>query len=291
MNEEAMKSGGGVVPNVRLANGVMMPAVGFGTYKAPDDKEGERAVTEAIGCGYRLIDTAAMYANERAVGRGMRESGVGRSDLFVTTKLANADRGYDSALRAFDRSMDALGLEYLDLYLIHWPASAGKTDNWREINASTWRAMESLLDSGRVRAIGVSNFMPEHLEALAQTARVLPMVNQIEFHPGWMQKPTLDWCQAHGIVVEGWSPLGRTRLFGDPLLNELAAKYDRSVAQICLRWAFQHGVVPIPKSLHKERMVQNLNIFDFQLSAEDMARIDAMPPTGESGLSPDTITF
>ncbi len=279
------------VPYVALANGIRMPQIGFGTYKAPDDTEGERAVVEAIRCGYRLIDTATLYGNERTVGRALKSAGVSRDKLFVTTKLANSDRGYDSALQAFDRSLEDLGLDYLDLYLIHWPASAGKAPDWKNINAETWRGLETLLESGRVRAIGVSNFMPVHLEALAETAKVMPMVNQIEFHPGWMQPEVLEWCRKNRIVVEGWSPLGRTRVFEDPLLNRLALKYGKSVAQICLRWATQNGVVPIPKSLHEERMKENLDIFGFSLSPEDMALIDSMPPTGESGLTPDTITF
>lgn len=275
--------------------GDMRLRIGFGTYKITEADGGALPVFEAVRTGYRLIDTAAMYGNEHLVGNALRDAisaGLAkREELVVTTKLANSDRGFDATLRAFDASEKALDLGRIDLYLVHWPASEGTDPDWRHTNAETWRAMERLLDEGRVGAIGVSNFLTTHLEALQQTARVMPMVNQIEFHPGWMQPETLRWCQEKGIIVEGWSPLGRTRLFGNPLLLSLAKKYGKSVSQICLRWAVQHGVVPIPKSLRVERMRENLDIFDFEISPEDMALIDAMPATGESGLSPDTITF
>lgn len=275
----------------RLLNGVEMPEIGFGTYKAPDDEAGMTAVKEAVEIGYRLFDTATLYENEAAVGRALRECGVSRDQLFVTTKVANSDRGYDSTLRAFDRSLQLMGLDYMDLYLIHWPASEAKTDQWRVINAETWRAMEELLDAGRVRAIGVSNFFPIHLDALMQTARVTPMVNQVEMHPGLFPTDVLDWSRRHGMIVEAWSPLGRMRMMEEPLLLELAAKYGKSVAQICLRWEIQHGVVPIPKSMNPGRMKENFDVFNFSLSADDMEKLDRMPPTGCSGLYPDTINF
>ena len=275
--------------DLELNTGVRIPAIGFGTYKAPDDAQGIDAVEKAIECGYRLIDTATLYENESAVGRAIAESEVSRSEIFLTTKVANKDRGYDSTLKAFDRSISALGLDYIDLYLIHWPASAACYTDWREINSQTWKAMCRLLDEGRVRAIGVSNFGPEHLDALADESDVIPAVNQIEFHPGWMQPQTLLRCQKAGIVVEGWSPLGRTRVLENPLLKEIAAAHDKSTAQVCLRWAIQHNVIPLPKSLHEERMRQNLEVFDFSLSDAEMALIDSMPVTGESGLTPDNI--
>ncbi|MDE6299548.1 MAG: aldo/keto reductase, partial [Muribaculaceae bacterium] len=211
-----------------LRNGVRIPSIGFGTYKAPDDSTGIHAIREAINAGYRLIDTATLYGNEQALGKAVKESGIPREDLFLTTKVANSDRGYDSTLRAFDTSLQLLDTDYIDLYLIHWPASKVKSADWEQINSETWRALERLLEEKRVRAIGVSNFMPEHLEALTKTSHVMPMVNQIEFHPGWMQPETLAWCNAHNVIVEAWSPLGRTRLFDNTLLEKLSEKYDKS---------------------------------------------------------------
>ncbi|MBD5194950.1 MAG: aldo/keto reductase [Bacteroidales bacterium] len=281
--------------NIKLRNGIEIPPIGFGSYKIPAENEGAGIIVDALKAGYRLIDTATMYKNEDLVGEGLRRAfGEGiatRGQVTVTTKVANPDRGYDSTMRAFDKSLKELGLDRIDLYLIHWPASEAKEPNWRNINSDTWRALETLYKDGRVRAIGVSNFMPVHLEALSETATILPMVNQIEFHPGFMQRDVLEWCDSHEIVVEGWSPLGRTRVLTNPLLEEIAERLGRSVAQICLRWAVQHSVVPIPKSLHYDRMKENIDIFDFSLSPEDMAAIDSMPRTGESGLNPDTITF
>ena len=280
-----------MIENVKLSNGLEIPCIGYGTYKVSEGHSGEQVVKDALGVGYRLLDTAAMYHNEQEVGKAIIESGIPRQEIFVTSKVANPDRGYDSTLRAFDRSLRLLEMDYLDLYLIHWPADKARFADWKKINSDTWRALERLLYEGRVKAIGVSNFMTEHLEALAETARVLPMVNQIEFHPGWMQPEVLEWCKRRNVVVEGWSPLGRTRVLENPLLSEIARRYEKSVAQICLRWAVQHGVIPLPKSVSPGRMKSNLNIFDFTLSSADMRLIDSMPPTGESGLTPDSIDF
>ena len=280
-----------MIENVKLSNGLEIPCIGYGTYKVSEGHSGEQVVKDALGVGYRLLDTAAMYHNEQEVGKAIIESGIPRQEIFVTSKVANPDRGYDSTLRAFDRSLRLLEMDYLDLYLIHWPADKARFADWKKINSDTWRALERLLYEGRVKAIGVSNFMPEHLDALAETARVLPMVNQIEFHPGWMQPEVLEWCRRNNVVVEGWSPLGRARVLEDPLLVGIARRYGKSVAQICLRWAVQHGVVPLPKSVSPERMKSNLDIFDFALTDADMRLIDSMPPTGESGLMPDSIDF
>ena len=280
-----------MIENIKMNNGVEIPCIGYGTYKVSVDKDGVQVVKDAIEAGYRLLDTAAMYNNEEEVGKAIIESGIPRKDIFLTSKVANPDRGYDSTLRAFDRSLRLLEVDYLDLYLIHWPADKAHFANWKKINSDTWRALERLLNEGRVKAIGVSNFMPEHLDALAETARDLPMVNQIECHPGWMQPEVLEWCRRNNVVVEGWSPLGRTRVLEDPLLVGIARRYGKSVAQICLRWAVQHGVVPLPKSVSPERMKSNLDIFDFSLTDADMRLIDSMPPTGESGLTPDSIDF
>ena len=280
-----------MIENIKMNNGLEIPCIGYGTYKVSVDKDGVQVVKDAIEAGYRLLDTAAMYNNEEEVGKAIIESGIPRKDIFLTSKVANPDRGYDSTLRAFDRSLRLLEVDYLDLYLVHWPADKARFADWKKINSDTWRALERLLNEGRVKAIGVSNFMPEHLDALIETARDLPMVNQIEFHPGWMQPEVLEWCRRNNVVVEGWSPLGRTRVLEDPLLVGIARRYGKSVAQICLRWAVQHGVVPLPKSVSPERMKSNLDIFDFSLTVADMRLIDSMPPTGESGLTPDSIDF
>ena len=274
-----------------LNNGVMIPAIGFGTYKLPDDETTVNAVKYAIKVGYRHIDGAAVYANEKAVGRGLRESGVARDELFVTSKVWNTDRGYDYTLRAFDRSLADLGLDYLDLYLIHWPASSSRFPDWKDINLQTWHALERLYADGRVRAIGVSNFMPHHLQPLLDEAEIVPVVNQIEYHPGFMQPECVDFCTERGIRIEAWSPLGRGRVFDNPLLNEIAARYGKTVPQICLRWELQHGIIVLPKSATPERIIANLDVWNFTLSDDDMAAIDFMSPCGASGLDPDKIDY
>lgn len=275
----------------RLNDGNPIPALGYGTYKTPDGNAGVISTLTAIADGYRLIDTAAAYGNEREIGDAIRQCGLDRSELTVTSKVANPDRGYDSALRAFDRTLGLLQLDRLDIYLIHWPASAAKTPDWIKTNADTWKAMERLKEEGAVRTIGVSNFLPQHLKPLMASANIPPAVNQIEYHPGWTQPETSAYCRQHDILLEAWSPLGRMRMAEAPLLQQLALKYGKTVAQICLRWIFQNGVVSIPKSSDPQRILQNISIFDFNLSPTDMAAIDEMPPQGWSGLHPDTIDF
>lgn len=274
-----------------LSNGVKIPAIGFGTWQAPDGYVAVEAVKCALASGYRHIDTAAAYDNERSVGRAIAESGIDRRQIFITSKVWNTDRGYDTTLRAFDKSLALLGLDYLDLYLIHWPAAEHQFDDWRLINARTWQAVQRLYSEGRVRAIGVSNFMPHHLRPLIDEAELAPMVNQIEYHPGWTQPDCVIYCKEMGIVVEAWSPLGRGRVLADPTLEAIAAAHGKSVAQVCLRWELQSGVLPLPKSVTPERIRQNIDIFDFALTPAEMQAIDSMPPTGASGLDPDTVTF
>lgn len=278
-------------PTFTLSNGVKIPAIGFGTWQAPDGNVAVEAVKCALASGYRHIDTAAAYDNEQSVGRAIAESGIDRKQIFVTSKVWNTDRGYDTTLRAFDKSLALLGLDYLDLYLIHWPAAAHQFDDWQLINARTWQAMQRLYSEGRVRAIGVSNFMPHHLRPLIDEAELAPMVNQIEYHPGWTQPDCVTYCKEMGIVVEAWSPLGRGRVLADPTLKAIAAAHGKSVAQVCLRWELQSGVLPLPKSVTPERIRQNIDIFDFALTPAEMQAIDSMPPTGASGLDPDTVTF
>lgn len=276
---------------VTLRNGYTMPCVGFGTWKTPDGDAAINAVTEALNVGYRHIDTAAMYKNESGIGEALRRSNIPREELFLTSKVWNTERGYDKAMRAFEDTVSRLGVEYLDLYLIHWPAVAAQFDNWEELNLGTWKALTTLYKEGRIRSIGVSNFKPHHLRALVET-EVMPMVNQIEYHPGYMQRETVDYCRERNIVIEAWSPIGRGRLLDHPLLNELAEKYGKSVAQLCLRWCLQNDTVPLPKSVTPSRIAENATLFDFVISPEDMARIDAIPDkVGWGGHDSDLIDF
>ncbi len=276
-----------------LRNGVGIPKVGFGTYKATDE-EAAKCVKAAVAYGYRHIDTAYFYGNEQGVGRGIREciakQGLKREDIFVTSKVWNTDRGYEKTLAAFEKTMENLGLDTLDLYLIHWPAAAHQHENWEQLNLGTWRAMSELYRAGRIRAIGVSNFLPHHLKALMET-EVKPMVNQIEYHPGCLQEETVNYCRENGIIVEAWSPLGRGRVLEHPALMELAEKYGKSVAQLCLRFCLQNKVVPLPKSVSEERIKENGALFDFEISREDMEAIHNLGEFGGSGLNPDKVDF
>lgn len=277
--------------NITMNNGLSIPQIGFGTWQAEEGEQAINSVIAAIKGGYRHIDTAACYGNERSVGEAIRQCGVAREELFITSKVWNTMRGEEKCLQAFDETMEKLGLDYLDLYLVHWPANELYNDNWKELNASTWRGMEKILASGRVKSIGVSNFMPEHLDALLETAQVVPAVNQLEFHPGYMQKAALENSRAHGLVIEAWSPIGRGSLLKNPLLVKLAEKYGKSPAQICIRWCLQHDTIALPKSTNEGRMMENISVEDFEISAEDMAEIDAMPLTAFSGFNPYTASF
>jgi diketogulonate reductase-like aldo/keto reductase len=256
------------IPSVRLNNGVDLPQVGLGVYLAAHGDEAQRAVSEAVRLGYRHIDTAKDYGNEEDVGIALRESGVPRDELFVTTKLWNDDQGYDEALRAFDASVARLGMEVVDLYLLHWPVPGKRLDSWR--------ALERLLAEGRVRAIGVSNFMPHHLDELLARAQVVPAVNQIELSPFLQHRPTREVCARHGIVVEAYSPLTKGRRLGHPTVVEVARQVGRTPAQVLLRWAVQHGLVVLPKSVQPARIAENLALFDFELPPETMARLDGL---------------
>lgn len=273
-----------------LENGRKIPCIGYGTWQTPDGETAVASVKEAVRIGYRHIDAAACYGNEAGVGRGIYESGIAREELFVTSKVWNTERGYERTMAAFEKTLKDLSLDYLDLYLIHWPAASHQFDNWEEINLSTWKAMTELYKSGKVKAIGVSNFMPHHLKALMET-EVPPMVDQIEFHPGMMQEETLDYCRDKGILVEAWSPLGTGRMLANPVLKEIAGTYHKSVAQLCIRWCLQHSVLPLPKSVTPARIAENAEVFDFEITAEDMSRIDRMDNFGGSGLHPDQVDF
>lgn len=277
-----------ITDTYKLANGVEIPCVGFGTFQTPDGETAVQAVKAALKAGYRHIDTASVYGNEVGVGRGIVESGVPREEIFVTTKLWNADQGFEATLKAFDKSRKALGLDYVDLYLIHWPRVKQAPDDWRRLNRETWQAMEKLYEKGYIKAIGVSNFAPKHIESLAEMSLTMPMVNQIELHPGWLQQETVDYCRDKGIVVEAWGPFSRGNLFGSGELDGIAAKYGKSVAQVCLRWHLQQGYIPLPKSVTPQRIEENAQIFDFELAQEDMEYISGIKDTG-TGRNPDDV--
>jgi diketogulonate reductase-like aldo/keto reductase len=261
---------------VTLNNGVEMPLLGFGVFQVPDAAQCEQAVSDALAAGCRLIDTAAAYLNEEAVGKAIRKSGIPREELFVTTKLWIQDAGYGAAREAFQISMDKLGLGYLDLYLIHQPYG----DYY-----SSWRAMEELYEAGKIRAIGVSNFYPERLADLCLNVEIIPAVNQVECHPFFQQTAAMKTMKEFGVQIEAWGPFaeGRKDIFQNEILSKIAAKYGKTTAQVVLRWNVQRGVVVIPKSVHKERIAENINIWDFELSTDDMNAIAGMDE-GRSGI-------
>jgi methylglyoxal/glyoxal reductase len=265
-----------------LNNGVKMPWLGLGVWKVENGNEVTSAVKMAIQAGYLSIDTAAAYGNEEGVGKGIRESGIPRSDLFITTKVWNASHGYESTLQAFEESRKKLGLEYLDLYLIHWPVKGKYTE--------TWRAFEKLYREGAVRAIGVSNFQEHHLLDIFETSKIKPMVDQVELHPLLSQKKLRDFCKIHKIQIEAWSPLMQGNL-DLPLLTELAGKYGKSAAQIVLRWDLQNEIITIPKSIHEARIAENSDVFDFELSDDDIASIDELNRDKRFGSDPDNFNF
>lgn len=273
-----------------LNNGYTIPEIGFGTWKITDKEAAVQSVKEALAAGYRHIDTAAAYENETEVGQAIMESGIKREDLFITSKLWNSERGYESTLEAFEKTLERLGLDYLDLYLIHWPASVHQFENWETINVETWRAMIKLYREGRIRAIGVSNFLPHHLSALMEM-EVTPMVNQIEFHPGMTQPETVKYCRENRILVEAWSPLGNGQLLQSEQIKSMAEKYKKSPAQICLRFVLQQGVLPLAKSVQASRIRENLNLYDFRIDEEDMKTLTDMDNVAYSGSHPDKVDF
>jgi diketogulonate reductase-like aldo/keto reductase len=268
----------------QLKNGVQMPWLGLGVWKVTDEEQLIKAVHSAVEAGYRSIDTAAIYGNEAAVGEAIRTCGLSRDELFVTSKVWNSNQGYETTLQAFDESMDKLGMDVLDLYLIHWPVKGKYKD--------TWKALEKLYAEGRVRSIGVSNFHEHHLTDLLQDAKVVPMVDQVELHPRLSQQPLRQFCKANGIQIEAWSPLMQGgELLNHPVLTEIGEKHGKSAAQSVLRWQIQHGIVTIPKSITPSRIRENFQVFDFQLSEDEMAAIDAMNENRRVGSDPDNFDF
>ena len=254
-----------------LNNGVSIPVLGFGTWKAENGEVAYQAVLEALKTGYRHIDTAAVYKNEESVGRAIRDSGIPRQEIFVTTKLWNTNHSYEEARQAFEQSMEKLGLDYLDLYLIHWPnpKPLRENDAWKTRNAEVWRAMEDLYQEGKIRAIGVSNFLPKHLNALLKTARIVPAVNQVRLAPGVYQEEVVAYCKEKGILLEAWGPFGQGELFDKKGVQEIAAKHGKSVAQISLAWSLAEEFLPLPKSVTASRIQSNLDCFGIELSKEE----------------------
>jgi diketogulonate reductase-like aldo/keto reductase len=270
-----------------MNTGLGIPCIGFGTWQTSDGQTVD-SVKNAIEIGYRHIDTAAVYENEKGVGQGIRESGIDRKELFITSKLWNTHRGYEPALKAFETSLKNLELDYIDLYLIHWPSNKA---NGSTVNSYTWRAFEKLYKEGLIKSIGVSNFLEHHLRSLLFNAEIVPAVNQIEFHPGQMQSEVVSFCKSNDILVAAWSPLGTGRMLNDHTLIGIAAKYRKSVAQICIRWILQNDILPIPKSVTPARIRENIDVFDFEISDADIQIINAIPFFGGSGFDPDTVDF
>ena len=281
---------------VTLPNGVRIPVIGFGTWQSPSGETAYNAVLSALRCGYRHIDTATAYGNEESVGKAiadyLRESGEKRENLFITTKLANPDHGYERARKAIDKSLEALGLDYIDLYLIHWPNPIAFRSDWKNIDKECWKAMEEAYRAGKIRALGLSNFWPHHIDNILEDAEILPVVDQIKFCPGINQKNVADYARAKNMVLEAYSPMGTGGMFKNETMIELSAKYGRTIAQLCIRYALQSGYIPLPKSVTPERIEENTHVFDFEIAPEDMAVIETVNPEGiVPARNPDETTF
>ena len=274
-----------------LNNGAKMPTIGFGTWQTPDGDVAKKSVIDAINAGYRVIDTAAAYGNEESVGKGIKESDINRYDLFVTTKLWNDKHGYGETIQAIDESLEKLGLDYLDLYLIHWPNPKAVRDHWAELNAESWRAMEDQYKAGKLRAIGVSNFRREHMDELLKTASVRPAVNQIYLNPSDMQEEVVSYNNELDILSEAYSPLGTGGLIGNKTVGEVAEHYGKTPAQVLLRWSLQHQFAPLPKSVHTDRIKENVDIFDFVIDEEDMKNLDGLHGAADLATDPDKTNF
>ena len=274
-----------------LSNGIKIPVIGFGTWQVQDGDEARNSVKAALEVGYRHIDTAQGYGNEESVGRAVKESGVRREDIFITSKLTNSIRGYKETYKAFEDSIKKLRTEYMDLFLLHWPRPSAFRDNWEEMNAESWRAMEELHKEGRLRALGISNFRPHHIDALLKTAKEQPVVNQIRLAPGDTQDEVVNYSRAKGMLLEAYSPLGVGKVFEVKEMKELAEKYGKSIAQIAIRWSLQRGYLPLPKSVTRSRIKENSEVFDFELSAEDVQIIAGLKGCVGFSTDPDSISW
>lgn len=271
-----------------LNNGMKIPCIGYGTFKVQLGEEtGTDVVKRAIKAGYRYFDTASLYETEADLGQAIIESGIPREEFFIVTKLWFDEMGYEMAKKACEASLKRLQMDYVDIYLIHWPRANETDENWRELDIETWKAMEELVDEGKTKAIGLSNFLPHHIENLLPHCRIKPVVNQLEIHPGYSQEATIAYCKEQEIQLQAWSPLGRSRILEDPYFQGLASKYQVSVAQICLRFVVQKGIIPLPKATTYERMLENQDVFAFEISAEDMWRMETMPQNLWLGEHPD----
>ena len=265
-----------------LNNGLTIPAIGFGTYKAQYPE-----VMSALNEGFRYFDTASFYGNESEIAEALTHSGTKREDVIIASKVWKSDMGYDSAINAFARTLENLRCGYVDVYMIHWPRPNLELEGWRELDLETWRAMEHLYSQGKIRALGLSNFLPYHAENILSRCEIMPSIAQLEFHPGHLQFPALEYYRQKGIQIQAWSPIGRGRVLDDILIRELAGKYRVTPAQICIRFCIQEGVMPLPKASSPERMRENLDCVNFVIDEEDISRIENMPPLGWSGEHPD----
>lgn len=273
----------------QLENGVRLPEIAFGTWKLPAQEETTQIIQDAIEVGYRYFDTAKSYGNETYMGKGIKASKINRKDVIIAGKLWNDDR--NRVMEACEETIHRLDCDYLDVYLMHWPASKAVHEDWKEINVKVWKDMEKLLEMGMVKTIGVCNFKVNQLEDLLAKISIKPMINQIEFHPGFMQKEIVDYCKCQKILVEAWSPLGSGKMLKKEELKQIANKYQKDVAKICIKWCLQNQVLPIPKSEDKERMKSNLEVSDFEITKEDMEYLNQLPYLGGSGLDSETLTL
>ena len=275
----------------RLSNGVDVPCIGYGTWQNPDGELAVSTIISAIDAGYRHIDTAQGYDNETSVGIAVKNCDIDRKELFITSKLINSEHGYDKTMAAFEGSLKKLDMEYLDLFLIHWPNPILFRDYWQEANAGSWKAFEELYKAKRIRSIGISNFHRHHIEELMKTASIAPMVNQIRLCPGDTQNELVDYCRSNDMLLEAYSPFGVGEIFEVPEMKSLSEKYGKSIAQICVRWSLQRGYLPLPKSVTPERIKENIDVFDFELDASDVQLIAGMDGVVGYSANPDTITW